>query len=97
MLTLSSSRIAYQNWHIEITPFEQGSPEQGYCFECYAPGMADFMDDAQIYPDWDTAWAAAQAFVDREIAIGAFIELANDWLAGDLISQEEYWRLTDFE
>ncbi|HEY9734802.1 MAG TPA: hypothetical protein V6D06_00925 [Trichocoleus sp.] len=97
MLTLSPSRIAYQGWHIEIAPYEEGSAQQGYCFECYAPEMADYMDDAQVYPDWEAAWAAAQSFVDREIAIAAFIELANDWLATGRITEEEYWSLTDFE
>lgn len=97
MLTLSPTRITYQGWQVEIVPFDLDSSEPGYCFECYAPNLTDYMDNAEIYPDRESALAAAREFIDREVAIIAFIEQANDWLATGLISQEEYWSLTDFD
>lgn len=92
MLTTASPRIAHHGWQIEIVPFEDA-----FCFECYAPNLPDFMNDAEVYSDWETACVAAREFVDREIAIGALINLVNEWLAAGLISEDEYWNLTSFD
>ncbi|HEY9764494.1 MAG TPA: hypothetical protein V6D07_18345 [Trichocoleus sp.] len=92
MLTTTSPRISHHGWQIQIVPFEQD-----FCFECYAPDMSDFMNDAEVYSDWETAFVAARQFVDREIAIQSLIALVNDWLAAGLISEDEYWNLTSFD
>jgi hypothetical protein len=92
MLTTTSPRIAYHGWQFEIV-----EADQAFSFECYAPDLPEFMNDAEVYPDWQTAHAAACQFVDREIAIAALINLANDWLAAGLITEDEYWNLTSFD
>lgn len=92
MLTTTSSLITHYGWQIQIVPFEQA-----FCFECYAPDMPDFMNDAEVYSDWETACMAARQFIEREMAIGALINLVNDWLAAGLIDEDEYWNLTSFD
>lgn len=92
MLTTSFSRLPYHGWLIQIVP-----EQQSFVFECYAPGLLDYMNDAQSYTDWSRAYAAACQFIDREIAVEALIEEANGWLAAGLITDNEYWNLTCFD
>lgn len=92
MLTINVPNFHYHGWKIEIKAC--GSE---FYFGCYAPGYVDAMDNAEAYTTQVAALMAAQAFVDRELAILSLIELANDWLAKGLISEEEYWNLTDFD
>lgn len=92
MLTVNVPKIHYHGWEIEIKAcgFE-------FSFGCYAPGYSNALDDAESYPTKAAALSAAQAFVDRELAILSLIELANDWSIKELINEEEYWNLTDFD
>lgn len=92
MLTVNVPKIQYHGWKIEIKAFDSE-----FCFECYAPGFSDAIDDAESYTTEAEALAAAKAFVDRESAILSLIKLANDWLANGIVSEEEYWSLTDFD
>lgn len=89
-LSLHSEK--YHGWHIEIL-----SVASGFVFQCYPPDMADFLDAGEEYSDYPTALQAAYTFVDREIAIQALLEVMNEWLWRGLISEAEYWNLTNFE
>ncbi|MEL6383623.1 MAG: hypothetical protein AAFQ89_14445 [Cyanobacteria bacterium J06626_18] len=92
MLTANVPKIRYHGWEIDIKPCGVE-----FCFECHTPTCPDALDDAESYITKAAALAAAQAFVDRESAVLALIKLANDWLINGLISEDEYWALTDFE
>ena len=91
MLTVNVPKIRYHGWEIEIKPC--GAE---FCFECYTLTCPEALDNAESYTTKAAALAAAQAFVDRESAILSLIKLANDWLTNELISEDEYWALTDF-
>jgi hypothetical protein len=81
----------YHNWHIEII-----EASSGFVFQCYPPDLPDFLDAGEEYQDYETALQAARCFVDREIAIRALLELANEWWWLGLVTEDEYWNLTNF-
>ncbi|MGF1524498.1 MAG: hypothetical protein ACFBSF_19420 [Leptolyngbyaceae cyanobacterium] len=92
MPTINVPKVCYHGWEIEIR-----SCGAEFCFECYTPTCPEALDNAESYTTKAAALAAAQAFVDRESAILSLIKLANDWLGQGLISENEYWALTDFD
>lgn len=91
MLTTESQGIDYRGWRIQVV-----SEAQEFYFECYAPDLLDGCNDGCLYPDWHTALHAACHFIDRELAILAVLDIVNDWFAAGLVSEAEYWNLTDF-
>jgi hypothetical protein len=92
MQALTTRSLAYRDWQIEILPLDQD-----FMFGCYPPDFPDFINDGETYPDVETAFDAACHFVDREIAIKALLNLAEEWLDAGLIDGEEYWQITSFE
>ncbi len=82
----------YHGWHIEISEHEAA-----FTFQCYPPDLPDFLDAGEEYLDLKTALQEAYQFVDREIAIRAMLEVLNTWLLNGIISEDEYWNLTNFE
>lgn len=84
--------LNYHGWRIDIL-----QQQSVFTFQCYPPDLSDFLDAGEEYTDRGTALQAAYDFVDQEIAIRAFLEVANEWLWKGVISEAEYWNLTNFE
>jgi hypothetical protein len=82
----------YHGWRIDISDHQTA-----FTFQCYPPDLPDFLDAGEEYPDQETALQEAYRFVDREITIRAMLEVFNAWLQEGLISEDEYWHLTNFE
>jgi hypothetical protein len=82
----------YHSWQIELV-----TVPSGVVFQCYPPDLDSFLDAGEEYTDYASALEAAHAFVDREIAIRALLETTHEWLWQGLISEDEYWALTNFE
>jgi hypothetical protein len=89
---LAPATVNYHGWEIEVV-----QDASGFTVQCYPPDLKDFLDAGEEYTDYQTALQAACAFVDREIAIRAILEVANEWLWLGLVCEEEYWNLTNFE
>jgi hypothetical protein len=92
MFQTAPRTIQYHGWEIEIL----ADAEETW-FRCYHSSLPDFCNDGWAYPDEQSAFVAACAFVDREIAVLALIDLVQDWWVNHLISDEEYWNLTRFD
>lgn len=84
--------VTYHGWRIEISEHQTS-----FAFQCYPPDLPDFLDAGEEYHDRETALQEAYRFVDQEIAIRAMLEVLNEWLLNGLISEDEYWNLTNFE
>jgi hypothetical protein len=83
--------LTYHGWRIEIL-----RSLSAFTFKCYPPDLQDFIDSGEEYSDQGIALREAYAFVDREIAIRAILEVINEWFWQGLITEDEYWNLTNF-
>lgn len=91
MLTTRVLRLLHCGWSIELT---QAHGE--FYFECYLPNANHSCSDGAAYLSQEAASSAACEFIERELAILALIDLLNSWRALGVISNAEYWQLTDF-
>jgi hypothetical protein len=83
--------LTHHGWRIEILP-----QLAAFTFQCYPPELDDFVDAGEYYDDQERAVQAAYDFVEREIAIRALLEIASEWFWDGLITEAEYWHLTNF-
>lgn len=91
MLKAQLHKTVRHGWHIEI-----GEDKGAFYFECSPPEYPAPCDDGLYYTSREAALEAAYDFVEREVALLGLIEVANDWLEAGLISEKEYWNMTDF-
>ncbi|NEQ29440.1 MAG: hypothetical protein F6K04_00255 [Leptolyngbya sp. SIO4C5] len=91
MLATQFNCLSYHGWQIQVA-----QEDQDFYFECYPPDQLDFCNDGEYYSDRTAAFCAAREFVDRELAIQALLDIAEEWLESGCISETEYWNLTDF-
>ena len=91
MLDTQPNTAVYHGWRITLT-----QEDTGVYFECLPPSGCGGCDDGFCYPTPAVALTAACEFIDREIAVLALINLADEWFSAGLIDPEEYWSLTDF-
>lgn len=91
MLATQFNCLSYHGWEIQVS-----QEAQDFYFECYPPDQLDFCNNGEYYSDRATAFIAACEFIDREIALQALLEIAEEWLDLGRISETEYWNLTDF-
>lgn len=83
--------LTYHGWYITLS-----ENRSAFTFQCYPPELQDFIDSGEEFADQETALQEARTFVDREIAIQAILDVINEWFWSGLISEEEYWNLTNF-
>jgi hypothetical protein len=91
MLTTQFPRLLHCGWSIELV-----QEQDEFYFECYLPNANHSCSNGAAYLSQEAASSAACEFVEREIAVLALIDLANGWWEQGVISEAEYWQLTDF-